>query len=682
MKRDARRVAVALSAAVALAVGVGVYGALQAADAPAGDPNIAAVANVKVLSDKVEDVSSLEAWKKAAIKPGMTDEQKVLAAFDAVLKFRQQDTIPHDDLGLGTDACNDAIKLFNVYGYCNGIGAQCSFLQLVRAMGFEARAWSVYRWGVVEVQYDGGWHYFDPGMLCYFLDAKGKVESVDEIVKGLKAWYAAHPGYLNDDKKIRAFMKDPGVAQGPEVLRNCPTFDKNDSYPLNYFGWYTTMMVFNGSSNTPFLYEENHSQGHQVNITLHRGETITRDWNADHLPAGWFPKDATPECLHAKPGEGPLYYTPKYGDLSNGRVGSGEVVYTPPLDAHFPEACLRAENVEMRWPGAQEQTMSGFHPQAAAQPAVVVLDRSCGYLYAAANLTADTCMQGDGTISIAVSWDNGRSWKDAGKLGKGNGQNLDLTSLVTHHYQYRLKLVLTGAGTGVRQLKLTEQFQCSQRALPALGAGDNKITYLAGPQEGTVTVEGTNPKFKDKQATWEDNGVQFAGIDVKAAAQNGAIVPPPGKAGSVTVPIATPGDLVRLRFGGMYRAGGKNEGWDYQVSFDYGKTWVAAGHAAGPVRNSTYYISFEQIPAHTRKCLVRYQADSQGNLVLFAFRVDADYALPHAGVLPVTCTYQWKENGAEKTQSFTAKTAAETATIHCGDKPELESVALAVAVAP
>ena len=42
----------------------------------------AVVCNVKVVSDKVKDVSSLEAWKKSWILPGMTDKDKAIAIWE------------------------------------------------------------------------------------------------------------------------------------------------------------------------------------------------------------------------------------------------------------------------------------------------------------------------------------------------------------------------------------------------------------------------------------------------------------------------------------------------------------------------------------------------------------------------------------------------------------------------
>ena len=48
--------------------------------APAAEP-VGVVCNLKVVSDKVPDVSSMEAWKASFLKDGMTDREKALAAW-------------------------------------------------------------------------------------------------------------------------------------------------------------------------------------------------------------------------------------------------------------------------------------------------------------------------------------------------------------------------------------------------------------------------------------------------------------------------------------------------------------------------------------------------------------------------------------------------------------------------
>ena len=55
---------------------------------------VGVVSHIQVLSDKVPDVSSLEAWKKSFIKDGMSDKEKALAVFNTEVTFQQADAPP------------------------------------------------------------------------------------------------------------------------------------------------------------------------------------------------------------------------------------------------------------------------------------------------------------------------------------------------------------------------------------------------------------------------------------------------------------------------------------------------------------------------------------------------------------------------------------------------------------
>src|ERR1043165_2625002 len=76
--------------------------------------DVAVVSHVKGMSDKnQEDVTSPEAWKATVIKPGMTDQEKAIAIWRTVTKYRHQASPPDE----GSSSVHDPIKTFNVYGY-------------------------------------------------------------------------------------------------------------------------------------------------------------------------------------------------------------------------------------------------------------------------------------------------------------------------------------------------------------------------------------------------------------------------------------------------------------------------------------------------------------------------------------------------------------------------------------
>jgi hypothetical protein len=638
--------------------------AIRAADAPA------IVSNIKVLSDKVEDVSSIEALQKSIFKEGMSEQAKAVALFNTIVKFRHFEPPPQEFTGLNSSGVDDAIKLFNVYGYGS---AQTAMPQLARALKYDARGYTLNKWGVApEIFYDNSWHYLDPVMIAYYLKPDGKIPSVDEISKNVKAFVEQHPEMKNNIDAIRKFQKEQGIDKGPEMLRNGPTLEKNGSFIFNYFGWYTSMILFDGTNNTPFLYEESYSQGYRVNIQLRKGEKLTRNWSNTGLHVNMDGAGGNPELLKAETGKGVLYYTPKLGDLTNARIGNGTLVYEPPLtDSSFKDVVLSAENIDFT-----TDANAPVRIKDAAKPGSFVLRMPSSYVFLSGALNYEAT---GGEVSVAFSDDNGLSWKDAGKAAATGPQTVDLKPLVYRHYDYRLKFTLNGKDAALKSLKLSHDIQHSQRPLPALDKGENKITFSSAPSEGTITVEGTSPKFKEKhQPTLDDFHVTIANNDDGIFKQWGTIAPAGGKTTEVTVPLETPGDIARLRISCFFRASNKGEGWDMQVSFDDGKTFKTVERAAGPFRFGSRYATFTDVPKGTRKASVRFASVGPGP-VIFNFRADADYTEPHGGYRPVKISYSWEENGQAMQDVHVAKEAVDEYKLNCTEKPKMKSIVLELA---
>ena len=635
----------------------------------AGEP-VGVVSNVKVVSDKVEDVSSVEALLKSVIKEGMTGEQKALALWNVVVKFRHHDASPREYACQNNPCPADAIKVFNTYGYCAGSLAHPCFVQLLRAAGLQARGWTLFRWGGTEAFYDGGWHYLDPALIAYFPKADGKIASVEELVAGCKAWYDANPGFLGDPKmvdKLKQFLASKGVKSGPEVLSRCPTYDPQGSFALNYFGWYTAMLVFDAEGKTPFQYEEGYQQGHRVNIQLRRGERLVRNWGNKGLDLTNIDSKSPPECLSLKVGERALYYTPKFGDLANGRVGNGVLEYDVPL-ADYGHVSLTAENLAS---SAEEKAGPALHVKDPAREAVLILRRPCGYAYLSGELTCEAAIGEGGEIAVEVSRNNGLDWTGIAKIAASEKKTLDLTPYVIRLYDYRLKFTLKGKGTGLDRLRIRNDIQHSQRVLPALGKGENTIAFSAGPAEAAVTIEGAGLAQKGKHPTFQDYRTKLVNI---ADGGKGGAWPIQGGSAEITYPVETPGDMVRLRFGCFYRANDKDDGWDLQVSFDDGKTFRTVDRAGGPLRFNGKYVTFSDVPASTRKALVRFAGTQKNGTVMFEHRIDADYHEPNGGFVPIQVTYVWEEGGAEKRDAHVAAKPEETYTIQCAQRPLMKSL--------
>ena len=145
------------------------------------------------------------------------------------------------------------------------------------------------------------------------------------------------------------------------------------------------------------------------------------------------------------------------------------------------------------------------HVKDSASTAVLDLRMPSSYVYLSGSLTFTPMLGDGGEIKVFVSDNNGMDWKEVATVTTGGAKTINLKRLVFRRYVYLLRFVMKGKGTGLDRLKLTHDIQHSQRALPALGEGENKIRFTAGPQEGTITIEGAmEPSSKGKQLLFGD----------------------------------------------------------------------------------------------------------------------------------------------------------------------------------
>jgi len=631
---------------------------------------VGVVSHIKVLSDKVPDVSSMEAWKSSGLKEGMTDEQKALAVWETVVRFRHQDVPPHEFLQEEGDV-HDPIKTFNVYGYGMCCCAASNIEALSRYAGLDARG----RGGFIghslpEVYWDSAWHTLDASLISYFPKADGKLASIDEIVAGVKDWVAKNPDYRRNGGKLMEFMRGGGWRKGPEILSRCPFYDDNGWLPAATHGWCSTMQEFD--CDTPFVYEYGYSQGYQVNIQLRPGERLTRNWSNRGLHVNMMEAES-PGCLRTPVGEGDLRYAPKYGDIAPGRVGNGTLEYQPPLaDPGLRSSALTFDNLASK---GEDNTAPALHVKDPAAPGVLVIRMPSSYVYLSGELRLTATVGEGGGVEAFLSDNNGLDWKQAMAVTQSGERTLSLTPWVYRRYDYRLRFVLRGKGTGLDALRITHDVQLSQRALPALGEGKNTITFSAGPPEGTVTIEGNTSQesARGKQIVYTEFHPVLNGL-----AEQFMRVGDTGK-GDVTFLIGTPGEMTRLRFGCHYRARDARDFWAAQVSFDGGKTFKPVDRFEGPTQGKSKYLTFSDIPPGTREALLRWSGEQRNTTCIFNFRIDADYREPSGGFRPVKATYVWDEGGAEKHDEHIARQPDETYEINCAAKPTMKSIILELA---
>jgi hypothetical protein len=636
--------------------------------APPG-ARVGVVSNIQVLSDQVPDVSSLEAWKRSFLKDGMSDEEKALAAWRTTVMFQHQDAPPCEFLQHEV-VVQDPIKIFNVYGYSFCSVASCDVEALARAAGLKARGWAINGHSVPEVWWDGRWHLLDASLINYFRQPDGTIAGVEEVFSAVNAWYAQHPECKRNAAKLEAVQRADnwtGWKTGPGLLAACPFYDAGGFWPARTHGWASTMQEYDGTDGKkgkPFLYEYGYAQGYRVNVQLRPGERLVRNWSNKGLHVNT--PAAAPGCLTGQTGKGALVYTPAYGDLAPGRIGNGTLEYDVPVaNAAYRTAALEARNLDA----------NAVRVEDPAQPGIFVLRMPCSYVYLSGTLsfsvargTGDSC-----AVAIFFSDNNGLDYKEIARVTEPGPHQVDLTPLVWRRYDYRLKFELRGRGTGLDALRSVHIIQHSQRPLPALGRGRNSLIFRAGPPEGTITVEGsTRLDSRGKQLVWSDFHPEVEGFEPNL------FIGPTGK-GSITFPVTTPGNLVRLRFGAHYRARDAKDGLDYQISFDAGKKWKTIDRAAGPTAGDCKYVVCEEVPPNTRQALVRFAGTSRNATGLLNFRIDADYREPYGGFHAVKVTFTWEEDGRPRDNVHIARQPEETFTLDCAARPVMKTLMLELA---
>jgi hypothetical protein len=342
------------------------------------------------------------------------------------------------------------------------------------------------------------------------------------------------------------------------------------------------------------------------------------------------------------------YSARMFGDLSNGRIGNGTLEYTVPLTSgEFRKGALLVENLD-----------ASARVQDAAKDGVLVIRMPSSYVYLSGQAALKPTVGSGGEIQVLLSDNNGLDL------------TIDLKPLVYRRYDYRLKFVLKGKGTGLQSLKIGHDIQHSQRPLPALAAGENPITFSSG-SEGTISVEGSHYAAH--------KGKQVLITDFHPTANNVTLLDQilvQGAKGDVTFPVEAPGDITRVRFGLSGRVHDKNDAWSLDVSTDNGKTFKTIDRLKGPARFASKWVTASDVPPGTRKVLVRYAGENAAVAMIFDLRIDVDYREPQGGFAPVKITYVWDENGQEKQSVHVASKPSEAYTIKCDAKPTMKSIAL------
>ena len=176
---------------------------------------------------------------------------------------------------------------------------------------------------VPEVQYDDSWHLVDGSLMNYFLDPEGRLASVAEIKKAVQEWHSQHPGYRQADGKLREFAAHGGWKKGPPLL--CSTgelfWDANGINAAGWHGWPSTMQEYDCKE---FKSDYGGSMGYELNVELHKGERLVRNWSNKGLHVNMLEGEEMP----ISPDASSLAMCRRLGNVAPGRIGNGTLDMT------------------------------------------------------------------------------------------------------------------------------------------------------------------------------------------------------------------------------------------------------------------------------------------------------------------------------------------------------------------
>ena len=427
-------------------------------------PARAAVENFKIATDHSIDASSLESVVQGVIARAgaKTNDEKAAAIYDYL----------HQAIFHGACANERApqsvgpLKVLNVYGW--GLcGSEHTVLKaLYETAGWECRyvGWSDPGHSTVEVKYDGGWHYFDVFLKCYFWSHdKTHVVSQEEI--------AADPALVLDAVKDgRAAGSHLCCGDTPEGILSGV---KSRKIVGDSKGWASVTW---------------RDEGYSPQLRLPCGSSLRLEWQSaenGYAVSGGVPRHTCGnKDFRSDPLLGPLIEHYGTRNWSNGRF-----IYEPDFSQPGDVGDITLANVKAT---AGKLSASG--------PGTAVFRLPLPYAYVTASVEAAF----DGEGKLFASTDAGKSWQPciAG----------DISPLVKQKYDVWLKAEFAGA---LKKFNVTALVEHNRGVLPYLVNGANKVTAACasvapgtvasvtlGYQEATIA----NPA---KRQRWDGKGITY-----------------------------------------------------------------------------------------------------------------------------------------------------------------------------
>jgi hypothetical protein len=594
--------------------------AQQAATLPAEEADT--LLNLKVVSDNVPDVTSVEALLADIIKPDMTDEQKATAVWETVYHSRFWNPSSRGNLRYELGG-SDPIIIMNCFSptICQQDAENC--IALWGMLGYSARMWQLGWHTTPELYYGGKWRHFDATMGRVSRDADGEVCSVTE--------------------------PQPSTGRGGGRR-----------------GWIRPESYISST--------EGISLGQRMDLTIRPGETFTRYWHPlSKDPDYWCASsdgqrpDNRLRRDRRRLADAMKLTTRRFEPMpDDAAYGNGRWIYQPDFAARNWQRFVEdSHNVAVTKADDMYAISSVvIHPAEAGKEAWVTFRVRSPYVISGGWVSGYFAMSsGADSIELLVSTDGGRNWRTMWTKGdaRANSETVGLRPYVARRFDYLVKVRMLAAGdvekVRVGGLRFETISMNNPFMLPALKLGKTNVTVDAGPQLDTLSIHPSIATSEYEDYVHEQENVTTSWKRGAPEWNWGWLAAETGKESYVVFKVSTPGDLKKIRWGGRFVDDNENNKLFY--SFD-GNNWTAqpwtytqrVKDTANEKRAQVaLYEVLDKFPKGTKEVYLKYwffrpaDADEDARLLLSGMRIDADYApAARASRPPVEVTYCWTQD--------------------------------------
>lgn len=418
------------------------------------------VEQIKVVTDKAPDCSSLEAIVRTVTRGCATNDEKGVAIYNAGRLLWYHRAYPAERGGI------PALKMINVYGWSLCGGQHTVLAALWRAAGWD---WRYIGWRghtTVECRYDDKWHYFDTFLKVYAWKPDpgapgGRTVASQADIRDNPA--LIYEDFLFDNARRVWYRKDNRFENIDDKANwVAPAFFVCGDTPDGVVKGVQKTSV--GEANVKFGHMglKMREDGYRTGVNLGPGHSLELRWKAIE-GAHWYNWNTGRKFVPGHtcgdkdyrncPAIGPILEPYRYLNERGARTfASGYLRFEPDLTNEAFRSALAAER-NVRW------ATGSLTPASSTRPASITVRLESPYIMSRARGKAVEVDKAE------ISFD-----------GKGAWQEIDLGNfddVVGGRYACFLKLTFTKPLTSLSVEIIVQHNRC---ALPYLSPGPNKVT--------------------------------------------------------------------------------------------------------------------------------------------------------------------------------------------------------------